>query len=72
MHVMMENYKDLKCGQRVTVLGHTRDSGYLVCEIDGTDSLPFENIVKTVKYVEEMLHYHECKVNDFKRVLREP
>ena len=70
-HIMMENYKELKCGQRVTFLGYTRDSGYLVCKISGTDSLPFDFLVKEVEVVEADLHYHECKVNDLKRILGE-
>ena len=70
-HIMMENYKDLKRGQRVTFLEHTRDSGYLVCKIAESDSLPFDSIVKEVEAVEADLHYFECKVKDLRAILRE-
>lgn len=70
-HIMMEDYKELNRGQRVTFLGHTRDSGYLVCKIAGTDSLPLEHIVKEVQTLEEQLHYHECKVKELKEILKE-
>lgn len=68
-HIMMENYKELKRGQRVTVLGNTRDSGYLVVKIAGTYSLPLDHIVKPIEDVKVDLHYHECKVKDLTAIL---
>lgn len=69
IYVMMENYKELKRGQRVTVLGTLRDSGYLVVKIAGTDSLPLDHSVKSIEDVKVDLHYHEYKVKYLTAIL---